>query len=231
MLLFLFIDIVNISHSYLFICSLKLLLHQRTASENNKPVQHSQTLEHEELSAAQAFVEGLLEESIAKLLEEEVEKHIFVRWELGACWIQHLQDQNNTEKDKKPSTAKTKDEMKVEGLGTPLRSLKNNKKNSDGSNLKTQSEKSGTHAESVIGEPENSTLPSRKPQLEANGNENEFALKRMLSDVAFARLKQSETGLHRKVISCQCHWRHKLFLCSVSCAYPPMSLTVFAGTS
>lgn len=178
--------------------SLRLLLHQRTASENNKLVQHSQTLEHEELSAAQAFVEGLLEESLAKLQEEEVEKHIFVRWELGACWIQHLQDQNNTEKDKKPSTAKTKNEMKVEGLGTPLRSLKNNKKNSDGNNLKMQSEKSKTPAESVIGEAENSTLSSTKPQLEANANENELALKRMLSDAAFARLKQSETGLHRK---------------------------------
>ena len=161
-------------------------------------MQHSQTLEHEELIAAQAFVEGLLEESLAKLQEEEVEKHIFVRWELGACWIQHLQDQNNTEKDKKPSTAKTKNEMKVKGLGTPLRSLKNNKKNSDGNNLKMQSEKSKTQTE-----PENSTLPSTKPLLEANANENELALKRMLSDVAFARLKQSETGLHRKVISCQ----------------------------
>lgn len=156
---------------------------------------------------------------------------IFVRWELGVCWIQHLQDQNNTEKDKKPSTAKTKNEMKVEGLGTPLRSLKNNKKNSDGNNLKMQSEKSKTPAESVIGEAENSTLSSTKPQLEANANENELALKRMLSDAAFARLKQSETGLHRKVIFCQYHWRYKLLLCSVSCTYPPMSLTVFTGTS
>ncbi|RVW52180.1 Protein TSS [Vitis vinifera] len=90
------------------------------------------------------------------------------RWELGACWIQHLQDQNNTEKDKKPFTAKTKNEMKVEGL------------------------------ESVIGEAENSTLSSTKPQLEANANENKLALKRMLSDAAFAWLKQSETGLHRR---------------------------------
>ena len=223
--------VIHISHSYLVIYSLRLLLHQRTASENNKLVQHSQTLEHEELSAAQAFVEGLLEESLAKLQEEEVEKHIFVRWELGACWIQHLQDQNNIEKDKKPSTAKTKNEMKVEGLGTPLRSLKNNKKNLDGNNLKMQYEKSKTPAESVIGEAENSTLSSTKPQLEANANENELALKRMLSDAAFARLKQSETGLHRKVIFCQYHWRYKLLLCSVSCTYPPMSLTVFTGTS
>ncbi|WJZ88304.1 hypothetical protein VitviT2T_007618 [Vitis vinifera] len=100
--------------------------------------------------------------------------------------------------------------MKVEGLGTPLRSLKNNKKNLDGNNLKMQSEKSKTPAESVIGEAENSTLSSTKPQLEANANENELALKRMLSDAAFARLKQSETGLHRKLIYARLDWITRL---------------------
>lgn len=184
-------------------------------------------LEHEELSAAQAFVEGLFEESLAKLQEEKVEKHIFVRWELGACWIQHLQDQNNIDKDKKPSTTKTKNEMKVEGLGTLLRSLKNNKKNSDDINMKIQSEKSKSHAEYVIGEAENYS-PST-PAAEANANENELALKTVLSDAAFARLRQSETGLHHKVIYfCYC-WKFK-HLCLVSYSYLSMSLTVFAGT-
>ena len=81
-----------------------------------------------------------MEKSLAKLQEEEVKGDIFVRWELGANWMQHLQDQKNTEKDKKPSSEKPPKEMKVEGLGTPLRSLKNSKKNSDGSNMKLQSE-------------------------------------------------------------------------------------------
>ncbi|KAA8520744.1 hypothetical protein F0562_014984 [Nyssa sinensis] len=176
--------------------SLRLLLHKRTASEHNKTAQYSQTLECEELSSARAFVERLLEESLTRLQEEEVTGDVFVRWELGACWIQHLQDQKSTEKDKKPSSEKAKKEMKVEGLGTPLRSLKNNKKNLDGNNTKLQSENSV--ADVVNGEVKTAVSPSIESQLETDANENELALRRLLSDAAFTRLKESETGLHRK---------------------------------
>ncbi|GMH24229.1 hypothetical protein Nepgr_026072 [Nepenthes gracilis] len=43
------------------------------------------------------IVENLLEESLVKLQEEKVEADNFVRWELRACWLQHLQDQKNSE--------------------------------------------------------------------------------------------------------------------------------------
>uniref|UniRef100_A0A2N9HYJ0 Clu domain-containing protein n=1 Tax=Fagus sylvatica TaxID=28930 RepID=A0A2N9HYJ0_FAGSY len=178
--------------------SLRLLLHKTTPSEHNKPVPHMQSLEHEEISASRTFVEGLLEKSLAKLEEEELGLDHVVRWELGACWIQHLQDQKNTSKDKKPSGEKAKNEMKVEGLGTNLRSLRNNKKKTDGSNLKGQFENSRSNAEGVIGEAENSILPSIESQLETNAKENELAMKRKLSEAAFARLKETETGLHCK---------------------------------
>ena len=141
-----------------------------------------------------------MEKSLAKLQEEEVKGDIFVRWELGANWMQHLQDQKNTEKDKKPSSEKPKKEMKVEGLGTPLRSLKNSKKNSDGSIMKLQSENSKSDAVVNNGEAENVVSPSVQSQLETIANENELVLKRLLSDAAFTRLKESETGLHRKVM-------------------------------
>ena len=170
-----------------------MLLHKKASS-------YSQTLECEELNASQAFVEGLLEKSLDKLQEEEVKGDIFVRWELGACWIQHLQDQKNTEKDKKPSSEKPPKEMKVEGLGTPLRSLKNSKKNSDGSIMKLQSENSKSDAVVNNGEAENAVSPSVQSQLETIANENELVLKTLLSDAAFTRLKESETGLHCKVV-------------------------------
>ncbi|XP_022770584.1 protein TSS isoform X2 [Durio zibethinus] len=170
--------------------SLRLLLHKTIPSELNKPALPSQILEHEELSSSQVLVERLLEESLAKLEEEELEEKPFVRWELGACWIQHLQDQNNTEKDKKPSGEKPKNEMKVEGLGTPLRSLKN-KKNSDGNMV---SGNSNSHPDAV----ENVTAASIESQLETSSRDDELVLKRKLSEEAFARLKESETGLHCK---------------------------------
>ncbi|CAN6566025.1 unnamed protein product [Malus baccata var. baccata] len=178
--------------------SLRLLLHKTIPSEQNKPASHIQTLEHEDLSASCVFVEGVLEESLAKLEKEELDSDNFVRWELGACWIQHLQDQKNADKDKKPSNEKGKNDMKVEGLGTPLKSLKNSKKKSDGGNTKLQSESSKSHADGGVAEAENTISPSVESKLETNAKENEHVLTEILSDAAFARLKDSETGLHCK---------------------------------
>ncbi|KAF9669070.1 hypothetical protein SADUNF_Sadunf14G0069500 [Salix dunnii] len=182
--------------------SLRLLLHKPTPSEHTKQMPNLQTSEFEELSASKAFVERLLEESLARLEEEVLERDHMVRWELGACWIQHLQDQKNTEKDKKPSTEKGKKpsmetEMKVEGLGTPLKSLKNKKK-SDESNLKTQLENSRPAYDGLRGAVEDATLAYVESHLETDAKDNELALQQLLSDAAFARLKESDTGLHRK---------------------------------
>ncbi|KAK9145472.1 hypothetical protein Sjap_005375 [Stephania japonica] len=176
--------------------SLRLLLHKRPALEHNKTTPTLQNLESEELGAAQSFVKGLLEESLLKLQEEETKREIFVRWELGACWIQHLQDQKNAEKDKKPSTEKAKNEKKVEGLGKPLRSLKNHKSKLDGTNSNTLPVE-GSPAAVIVGEPETSKSLADS-QVETRADENELAMKRILSDSAFTRLKESDTGLHRK---------------------------------
>ncbi|KAG4950914.1 hypothetical protein JHK85_044781 [Glycine max] len=173
--------------------SLRLLLHNTTSPENNKPVSQIQTFESEELGASHAFVEKLIKENLAKLEEEEPGIDYFVRWELGACWVQHLQDQNNTEKDKKPSSEKAKNEMKVEGLGKPLKALKNYKKKSDSSNNNSATEYSKFNREA-----ESSPLPSIESQHETTEAENELVLKGMLSDEAFTRLKESGTGLHCK---------------------------------
>ncbi|KAJ1377512.1 Tetratricopeptide-like helical domain superfamily [Sesbania bispinosa] len=168
--------------------SLRLHLHSTTQPENNKQMTQIQMFESEELGGSHAFVEKLIKESLAKFEEEKPGLDYFVRWELGACWIQHLQDQNSTEKDKKSSLEKAKNEMKVEGLGKPLKALKNNKKKSDSSNTNAP-EFSNT---------ENASLPSSESQHETTAAENELVLKGMLSEAAFTRLKESGTGLHCK---------------------------------
>ncbi|KAE8727547.1 hypothetical protein F3Y22_tig00005459pilonHSYRG00250 [Hibiscus syriacus] len=169
--------------------SLRFLLHKALPSELNI-ASPPRVLEHEELSSPQVSIERLLEESLTKLEEEELEQKPFVRWELGACWIQHLQDQNSTQKDKKPSGEKHNKEMKLGGLGTPLRSLKNKKK-SDGN---IGSGNSNSHPDDL----ENVTAASIESQLETSSRDDELELKKKLSEEAFARLKKSETGLHRK---------------------------------
>lgn len=176
--------------------SLRLLLHKKTSLQNNI-LPNSKRSESEELRTSQSFVEKLLKESLTKLQEECVQADTFTRWELGACWIQHLQDQKKSEKDKKVSIDKVKNELKVEGLGTPLRSLKNRKKDLEGSNTEPQS-RSSKVADAVNGEAENSVLDFAESQLEASEIENELALRNLLSDAAFTRLKESETGLHCK---------------------------------
>ncbi|WJX92500.1 hypothetical protein P8452_74132 [Trifolium repens] len=176
--------------------SLRFLLHTTALPENNKPMAEIQLFESEELGGGtDTFVENLIKNSLAKLEEEELSSDYFVRWELGACWVQHLQDQNNTEKDKKPSLEKTNNEMKVEGLGKPLKALKNNKKKSDSSNPNFASEHSKSNLEA-----ENAALSSSESQHETAAAENELVLKRMLSEAAFTRLKESGTGLHCKSI-------------------------------
>ncbi|KAL9262358.1 REDUCED CHLOROPLAST COVERAGE 1-like protein [Drosera capensis] len=169
--------------------SLRLLLHKGAAAEHQKSPIQAQGSENKSPIAAQAFVKNLLEDSLLKLEDEKVEQDNYIRWELGACWIQHLQDQKNNEKDKKPSSNKTKSDVKVQGLGTTLRSLKS-KKVEDTPPAQSESSKSQANVDSAA--------PSMGSVLEATADDDELPLKRVLSDAAFGRLKDSETGLHQK---------------------------------
>lgn len=169
--------------------SLRLMLHKGAATDNPKCVTQSEQSENQRLSTSQAFVEKLLEESLAKLQEEHSKQDNVVRWELGACWIQHLQDQKSTEKDKKTSAPKARNEMKVEGLGTPLRSLRSKK--SEGTS-QVLSDKSPSNSSS------SDVVSSTEEQSSSSPSESELALKRILSNAAFTRLKESDTGLHQK---------------------------------
>ncbi|KAI4303417.1 hypothetical protein MLD38_039051 [Melastoma candidum] len=176
--------------------SLRLLLHKVVVIENNKHVPPSNLSEQEELIASRKIVEKLLEDSLEELEKQDQDRENYIRWELGACWLQHLQDQKNAEKDKQASAnkAKNKSELKVEGLGTPLKSLRNKRK-TGGAHAVEGTESTPFKASSEAGY----AVPHfPDPELDASAIENELALKKRLSDTAFARLKESETGLHRK---------------------------------
>ncbi|WOL02201.1 protein TSS [Canna indica] len=181
--------------------SLRMLLHRSHTSREKI----AKTAKQEELSAAKIFVEELLNESLLKLEEEEYEYNNSIRWELGACWIQHLQDQNNGEKDKKQTGEKdkrqtgekTKNEIKVEGLGKPLKILKSSRKKSDFDEDKTLTADRKSSDE-IHGEIQNVNFPSREPQGESRETENACKLKDLLTDPAYKRLQESKTGLHVK---------------------------------
>ncbi|CAH8250854.1 unnamed protein product [Arabidopsis lyrata] len=172
--------------------SLRFLLHKSSLEQNKKTPQQ----QDDELTSSREFVSKMLEESIVKLEEEEIDRDSIMRWELGACWIQHLQDQKNTEKDKKQTSEKSKNELKVEGLGKPLKSLNSSKKKTDVNSPKTpvSSQVDAISSEADIA----ATTASLQSDAEKNAQENVLILKNLLSDAAFTRLKESDTGLHHK---------------------------------
>lgn len=185
-----------------------MLLHKSPTSGEKRASNSSESMKHEELTVARDFVENLLKESLRKLVEDDTDSDIFVRWELGACWIQHLQDQNNAEKDKKQggekdkkqSTEKSTKETRIEGLGKPLKVLKNSKKIADASDNGSLSDRKLTD-EVGGGESKKANLPSGQSEGESKATGNESRLRELLSETAFMRLKESETGLHLKVIT------------------------------
>ncbi|XP_064984997.1 protein REDUCED CHLOROPLAST COVERAGE 1-like [Musa acuminata AAA Group] len=186
------------------VSSLRMLLHKNHTPREKRLYNHLHSSRHEELSAAKKIVEKLLKDSLVKLEEEEAECNVSVRWELGACWIQHLQDQNNGEKDKKQAsekdkkqiTTKTKSEIRVEGLGKPLKILKNPKKKPDSDEEKTLTIDRKSSDE--MHEKQNTKLPIKEPKAESKETENSYKLKDLLPEPVYTRLLESNTGLHLK---------------------------------
>lgn len=178
--------------------SLRFLLHKSSPEQNKKT--HQQ--QDDELTSSREFVSKMLEESLVKLEEEEIDRDSIMRWELGACWIQHLQDQKNTEKDKKQTNEKSKNELKVEGLGKPLKSLNGNKKKTDASSPKAQQTVVSSQVDTASSGADNATITATlQSGAEKNAEENVLVLKNLLSEAAFTRLQESDTGLHDKVFT------------------------------
>ncbi|XP_044977119.1 protein TSS-like [Hordeum vulgare subsp. vulgare] len=185
--------------------SLRMLLNEANATGEKKLP--TQSHRQEELTAAQTYAENLLKESFQNLEEEGTDKQSFMRWELGACWVQHLQDLKKSDKDKKQGDGKEKKKMvdkdvketKIEGLGKPLKALKHPKNAVDASGKGSSSgNKSLTDATSS-GESQKAKSSSVESlQGDCIASENEILLKDVLLDSAFTRLKDSETGLHQK---------------------------------
>ncbi|KAM3332637.1 hypothetical protein ACQJBY_028044 [Aegilops geniculata] len=185
--------------------SLRMLLNEANATGEKKLP--TQSHRQEELTAAQTYAENLLKESLQNLEEEETDKQSFMRWELGACWVQHLQDLKKSDKDKKQGDGKEKKKMvdkavketKIEGLGKPLKALKHPKNAVDASGKGSSSgNKSLTDATSSGENQKVNPSSVESPQGDCITSESEILLKDVLLDSAFTRLKDSETGLHQK---------------------------------
>ncbi|KAF0932907.1 hypothetical protein E2562_013107 [Oryza meyeriana var. granulata] len=167
--------------------SLRMLLH-KSCIQPSGGVQWLQSSNPPESEYSTNFVRKIMTDSLQKLECEAPRETRPIRWELGACWVQHLQNQTSEKADAKENE-ETKDVSTVKGLGKQFGQLKEIKKKTDDKSGKSASAKENTLANT------NDTQTINSSSIK---EDNEAILQRWLPEAAFQRLKESETGLHAK---------------------------------
>ncbi|KAL5772988.1 hypothetical protein ACOSQ2_012912 [Xanthoceras sorbifolium] len=175
--------------------SLRMLLHKSSSPQSSSPVQRSQSADFENLRSARSLVRKVIEDSLQKLQGEPSKHTRSIRWELGACWVQHLQNQASGKNDSK-KTEEAKPEPAVKGLGKQGALLKDIKKKTDARINKVEQGKE-VSADNNLDMNKKSETTNQK-ELEKRDEEMEKIWKKLLSEAAYMRLKESETGLHLK---------------------------------
>ncbi|KAJ0031429.1 hypothetical protein Pint_14324 [Pistacia integerrima] len=175
--------------------SLRMLLHKSSSPQSTGTFQRSQSADFENLRSARSLVWKVMEDSLLKLQEEPSKHTRSIRWELGACWVQHLQNQASGKNDSK-KTEEPKLEPAVKGLGKQGALLKDIKKKTDARISKTEKGKEFP-ADNSLDTNKNSDTLNQK-ELEKRDGETEKMWKNLLPEAAYLRLKESETGLHLK---------------------------------
>ncbi|CAN6233123.1 unnamed protein product [Urochloa humidicola] len=177
--------------------SLRMLLHKSCAQSSGGV----QRLLPQDNDTTHSFVQKILTDSLDKLESESPMVTRPIRWELGACWVQHLQNQTS-EKSETKKNEETKDVPTVKGLGKQFGQLKEIKKKTDDKSGKGAYAKENTSPNTDNAHTDNTT--SAKEGKEA-------VLQRLLPEAAFQRLKESETGLHAKTLDELIEMAHKYY--------------------
>lgn len=174
-----------------------MMLHKSSTPQSSNVVQRIQSTDTEYSYSTRLLVRKVLEESLQKLKEETTSHTKSIRWELGACWVQHLQNQA-TGKTEPKKAEEAKVEPAVKGLGKQGGLLKELKKKIDIRNSKIEVGKDTSPCnDSDINKSE-----TTKQELDRQDEEKETIWRKLLSDAAYTRLKESKTDLHLKVHLC-----------------------------
>lgn len=139
------------------------------------------------------LVRKVIKESLRKLEDETEISERCIRWELGSCWVQHLQKkETQTDNNSKGSKDDKEAEPAIKGLGKQFMSLKKREKKSDGESTTNDREESDSCSNSL------QTGLDKEEQINAELS-SEAELKKVVSEDAYLRLKESGTDLHLKV--------------------------------
>lgn len=169
--------------------SLRILLPKSctTASSGGSHSPHSNVFD---IETSRCLVHKVIKDSLSKLEDKPEGSDTLIRWELGSCWVQHLQKQETPADDTSKNPKEDKAETVVRGLGKEFKMLKKREKMSGcvDDNEEIDFKTSSLNVEQCIGEPGN------------NESISEAELKNFITEEAFLRLKESGTCLHLKSV-------------------------------
>ncbi|KAK9229459.1 hypothetical protein WN944_022421 [Citrus x changshan-huyou] len=173
--------------------NLKLVLQKSFSAESARGDQ-SPLCNLDNSEALRSLVRRVIKQSLAKLELEPTASERSIRWELGSCWVQHLQKQETpTDTKSTRSGDDIETEHAVKGLGKQFKFLKKreNRPNLVGSNNEANEDDNGPCSMNV----------GTNGRQQSNGELNcEMELKKLISEESFLRLKETGTGLHSKAV-------------------------------
>ncbi|CAL5439140.1 unnamed protein product [Camellia sinensis] len=187
--------------------SLRMLLHKSSTPQSSIVIQRLQSTDIEDLISARSLVRRVLGESLLKL-QGEISRHTSsIRWELGACWVQHLQNQASGKTESKKNE-EAKVEPAVKGLGKQGGMLREIKRKTDDRNSKTEQAKEVSVNSLDMNKKLDTTL---QEEVEKQDEKKEMIWRKLLPEAAYLRLKESETGLHLKLPDELIEMAHKYY--------------------
>ncbi|CAA7408118.1 unnamed protein product [Spirodela intermedia] len=176
--------------------SLRMLLHKSSSPQLSGNLPRAHGPDFEDLKPSRSLAKKVLGDCLKKLQEEPAKQRRSIRWELGACWVQHLQNVASGKTETKKNE-EIKVEPTVKGLGKQLGPLKVIKKKADGKGTQNDT---GKEISNCTGHDPETLHVDAGEQKEFNkiNSEEEIVLQKLLPEASFLRLKESDTGLHLK---------------------------------
>ncbi|XP_060167908.1 protein REDUCED CHLOROPLAST COVERAGE 3 [Lycium barbarum] len=168
--------------------SLRLLLHKPMTASGGGQLPRSDSDDH---ANSMSLVHKIIKDGLNKLEGMDDKSKGSIRWELGSCWVQHLQKQETPSEDTVGNDGKV--EPTVKGLGKRFKMLKKREKRP--SNVSSMDD---NEADDVT----DSTLNTESGSTElSNGNPKcEAEWRKFISREAYLRLKESGMDLHLKSV-------------------------------
>ncbi|XP_073126264.1 protein REDUCED CHLOROPLAST COVERAGE 3-like [Henckelia pumila] len=140
-----------------------------------------------DVGASRCLVQKVLKDSMKKLEDSPDVTRSSIRWELGSCWVQHLQKQD-TPVDKSSGGHKGDNEV-IKGLGKQFKMLAKKKKIVPAPSLKDEENCAGSS--------------SPEMEIKLGGSkifESTSELLKYVPEEAISRLKETGVGLHAKSV-------------------------------